>query len=663
MEPGRVVEFIEGRRFITAVVSRPGTNRLQVLSETDREMSVSSGRLMHVAYPGLNPSQSRNDLVRALREISARRARLSEEIGLVELWELLEGEGEEFDYAYLAELCWPAPVNPDQVAAAMRAVFNDGLYFKMGSDRALRHSAEKVEQILLNRSREEQKEKELSEGGEWLRQAWADAPYDEPESRDKTIQILKEMAVFGQDAPDYKLGQKLLERAGLGTDPWKPFDLLVKLGEYSPHQNLEVIREQISLQFPPQVLAEAEEVISRAAWRDEERKDLTDLNILTADSGGARDFDDAVSLETKGDHFCLGVHIADVSAAVRPGTALDLEALERATSIYMPDMRLPMLPECLSEEMLSLRQGLERPAFSLLVDLTDDGEILDYQFTPSVVKIRRQLSYQEVDESVATDLMLIRLRALSKALKARRVAQGALILPLPKLNVYLTPEGELGVSLTLWDNPGRAMITEFMVLANHLAARYLMDNGAACYYRCQDEPTKRVVSGDTDCQELFPCLEQRRFLHKVSWSLEQRPHSGMGLECYTNLTSPLRRYIDLAMQRQVRSVAAGGSHLYSQEDSAALMSRIEIGVGKAMRVQFRRRRYWLLRWFELQGKKEFEALVLEKHPRRWRVYLTELMMDVDLPDRSGLTIKPGDCISVRVQKVVPRDDVLRFELA
>ncbi|MFH1134826.1 MAG: RNB domain-containing ribonuclease [Pseudomonadota bacterium] len=662
MEPGKVVEFIEGQGFLTALVTRLKGAKILVLSETDREMNISQNRVLTIFSSGLNPSAPRNELIRNLKDISSRREALARKVDLREIWDLLEGEGEEFKYPFLAELAFPAPVVADHVAALQRAVFNDGVLFKMRPEAAIRNDAEKVEQITLTRAREDQRERELSEGGGWLSRVWAGDYSDEPDCGDRVIKVLRDMTINGSEAPEYKWGQRLLERAGLGADGLKPFYLLVKMGEMGLHENLDLARAQVPTSFSREVMAEAEGVARAAVWKSQERRDLTGLDVITADSGGARDFDDAVSLEYRDDRLVLGVHIADVSAVIHPGDLLDREALERTTSIYLPDRRIPMLPEILSEECLSLKVGEIRPAFSMLAELNAEGEALNFEFFPSLVRIKRQLSYQEVDSLVEHDPTLSRMFKLSNALKAQRTARGAMIIPLPKLNVFLTPEGEIGVNLTMWENPGRSMISEFMILANHLAARALRDKDAACLFRAQAGPSERLVNTEDDYQNLFLCLQQRRYLSRVAWGLEPAPHSGMGLDLYTNLTSPLRRYIDLIIQRQVRSVVNGGPAMYSVEQMSSTLTLVDATQKRANRLQLKRRRYWLLRYLEVQGRKEYEALVLEKLPHRWRIYLTELMMDADLPQRSGLNLKPGETVLVRIKKIDAREDILRLDM-
>lgn len=647
---------------MTGCISRVKGAKLLVLSENDREMNISTGRVLHCSNSGLKESLPRNEIIKNLQEISLRRREMSRNVNLPELWELLDGEGDEFSYEYLAELAFNGTGEPDHVAAVLRSVFSDGLYFKMRPGSAARNTSEKIEQITQAREKEERKQRELEDGAGWIERIWSGDIYDEPpDCGERIVRLLKDMAVYGQDAAEYKYGLKILEKAGLAAEPLTPFYILVKLGEFDRHENIELRSLNWSIEFDARMLEEAEAVARDFAWKNETRKDLTHLDVITADSGGARDFDDAVSLELKGDRLQLGVHIADVSSVIPVGSGLDDEAFARATSIYMPDMRIPMLPEILSEGCLSLKEGEIRPAFSLLVDLTDEGDVLDFAFTPSLLKVRRQLSYQEVDVLVETDRKLSRMYALSKALKHRRIEAGALIMAIPKLNVYLAPDGEIGVNLTLWENPGRSMISEFMILANQLAARFLNEKHYPCYYRAQKPPAEIVARSDNNCEDLFLCLRQRRYLNRVTWTIKPKPHSGMGLDLYSNLTSPLRRYIDLMIQRQVRAAINGAPPVYAADEMKDRLTVLEATLRKANTLQNKRRRYWLLRYLEAFGRKDYEALVLEKLPNRRRIFLTELMLDAELPAGGADKLESGETILVRIKKVNAREDILKLE--
>jgi len=662
MESGQIVEFIENKNLITGLVTRVKATKFLVLTETNRELSISSSRILHQTRPGLDISRPRAELVNSLKEISSRRTALSEQVNLEELWELLEGEGEEFSYKYLAELALPGPAGPDQIAAVLRAVFADGLYFKMRPASALRHTAERIEQIIITRTQEAKREQELNEGGSWLAKIWADETPDDPACRDHVVQILRDMAIRGSDAAEYKWGQKLLEKAGLSKDPFTPFYLLVKMGEMDKDENLDLIRNQIDTSFPETIWVEAETLARQADSNLENRRDLTGLNALTIDSSGSGDFDDAISLEEKNNQLILGVHITDVSAMVKPGTRLDLEACNLGTSIYMPDRRISMLPEILSEEALSLIEGGVRPAFSVLAEIDESGKVGHYEFVPSLIKVKSQLNYQDVDEAVNTDPTLKKLFAISQALQEGRHNNGALIMPLPTLNVYLSFDGQIRVSLVHWDNPGRAMISEFMILANYLAASVLAEANIPGLFRYQDEPSQRILQGDACEYTLYDCLMQRRYLNRVGWSLEPRPHCGMGLAFYTNLTSPLRRFIDLIMQRQVKSVSTGSEPQYNREQLEELLTYVEPAVKKAQVVQFRRKRYWLLRYLEAQSQRNYEAIFFYSPTNRPRLFIKELMLETELAENSIQKLSPGQEVLARVKKVNAREDVLKFEI-
>ena len=663
MEPGTILEFIEAKRLTTGVVHRVKAGKMQVLTETDREISLTPNRVLAHTGPVLKPELSRAEQIKAVRETASRRKAMSEKLNLAELWELLEGEGAEFSYPALAELALPGRIGPDEVSAVFRAVFDDGLYFKGRPELAVRQGAEQVEQTRLNRERERQQEEELAQGADWLSRIWADETPNPPACRDRVVEVFKAMAVLGPDAPDHKWGQRLLERAELGKDLFLPFQLLVKMGEMSRHENLDLIRCQINTVFPQAVLTETEARIKEAGWLEENRRDLTGLPAMTIDSRGSEDFDDAVSLTEEDGRLVLGVHITDVAAMVRPESFLELEARSRATSIYMADQRITMLPALIVDEVLSLREGEVRPALSMLARLQPDGSVESFEFCSSLIRVKHRLSYPEVDENVHQDPMLARLHQLSQALQKQREAAGALVVPLPTLNIYLQADGQIGVSLIQWNLPGRAMVTEFMILANCLGARLLAEAGVPGLYRYQDEPSQRLIEGPLSEADLFSCLLQRRYSSRVGWGLEPRPHSGLGVGLYTNLTSPLRRYIDLLMQRQIKHLASGQGPFYGAEALAQRLMEIEPVLKRAFDVQNRRRRYWLNRYLEAQGPKEYEALVLQKFPNRWRVFITPLMLETDLATNRDPGLEPGQEVRLRLKKVDARQDVLRFELA
>ena len=175
-----------------------------------------------------------------------------------------------------------------------------------------------------------------------------------------------------------------------------------------------------------------------------------------------------------------------------PHTPLDREAQERATSIYLPERRLPMLPEEISEDVLSLLAHQERRALSFLVTLSPEAEVLDWAIVPSLIKVSRRLTYHEVDALLNQDRTLTILPELTRRLKERRLARGGYELKLPEVWVVFTPQGELQVSVEDQETASRQLVAEAMVLANSLAARFLAEQGIPAVYRSQPEPREPI---------------------------------------------------------------------------------------------------------------------------------------------------------------------------
>ena len=226
-----------------------------------------------------------------------------------------------------------------------------------------------------------------------------------------------------------------------------------------------------------------EEAIHRVA-AEENRLDLSALTMVTIDDETARDFDDAVSLEPaeKGG-FRLGVHIADVSQYVREGRALDREALKRATSTYLVDRVIHMLPPLLSEKLCSLQAGEERLALSVFIDLAANGEVLSSSFHPSLIKVTERLTYRQVAAFLAGETsapfahaavgpMIREMDRLAVMLRQRRLKRGSLDLDMPEARIILD---EAGVPVEIERRRmGRAesLIEEFMILCNEVVASY-----------------------------------------------------------------------------------------------------------------------------------------------------------------------------------------------
>ncbi len=197
-----------------------------------------------------------------------------------------------------------------------------------------------------------------------------------------------------------------------------------------------------------------------ALWPSESsgRKDLTHLPLMTIDGQSTLDYDDAISFEDYGDSCCLGVHIVDVAHYVKKDDPIDREARLRASSIYMPDLKIPMLPPSLAEGFCSLKAGELRPAISLLIHLSKTLEIQDYEIVPSLIRVQRQLTYYDVNTVADTSREIASLCDIAAKFRQKRLADGAVQISLPDINVWIGDSGEISVNRINRESPGRMMV-------------------------------------------------------------------------------------------------------------------------------------------------------------------------------------------------------------
>ncbi|MFC1489495.1 RNB domain-containing ribonuclease, partial [Thermodesulfobacteriota bacterium] len=398
MEIGSVVEYIDSQKIICAVVLDVKKQRLRLLTENNREVNLSSSRLSYRCGTRLELSMGRDKMVDALKEISNRRIELSRYIDTKELWEVLHTEQEWIDLSTMTEFCFPDSPTVDHGSAVVRAFFGNRHYFKFNPDRFFPNSKEQIDHRTAQEKKAERKRRIIQEGGKWLKSVLDDNSPSLPPDKAELIDILKSVYVFGRESTHYTLGKAILKKAG-GDGVEEIFPILDKLGVFDKDENIDIYRYDISTSFPHNVLESAAKLVDlpQNLLKDNKRKDLTRLPLMTIDGQSTLDYDDAISIEDQNGHYRLGVHIVDVGHYIKKGDIIDQEALARGSSIYLPDQKIPMLPSFLAEDLCSLKAGELRPAISVLVNLNRYLDIVDYDIFPSLIQVKRQLTYYDVN--------------------------------------------------------------------------------------------------------------------------------------------------------------------------------------------------------------------------------------------------------------------------
>lgn len=343
--------------------------------------------------------------------------------------------------------------------------------------------------------------------------------------------------------------------------------------------------------------------------RKENRRDLSDWEIVTIDPDTAKDFDDAISLtQDERGHFFLGVHIADVSHYVKPGTHLDQEAYLRCNSTYFPGQCVPMLPEELSNELCSLKPNVLRLTQSILAEFSLEGELIDYQIERTCIKSCKRFSYKEAlavleREKKSSHLPLLeRMVKFCHVLKKKRMERGSIDFSMPEDVIIVDAKGVPERIERVEYDITHQMIEEFMLKANEIAARHLAKQGKKLIYRVHEEPSAESMQdfagfarslgfhlpvnfGREELQKLFqeaknsPLLSQLsisfiRSMRLAAYSPENLGHFGLALDYYCHFTSPIRRYTDLIIQRLLFDELPEGSDVDAVANACSEKERV-----------------------------------------------------------------------------------------
>lgn len=663
--PGTVVEFFEAKELLLGVCLAVKDQRLNVLTENNREMNLVMRRVVSASPGKLNPTHSRDDLVRALKKIRHDRETLAAQVDVEELWSVLEGEAEGYSPQDLAELVFPGAVTDDHVAAVQRVLFADRVYFQFKDGLFSARTAEQVDRRREEIEREAQRERLLEEGAQWVRRVFQAKPGVRHDVFDgDLVERIKDFCLFGQDAENAAFVKELFGRAGIPPQQATAFRFLVRLGVWSENENLYLHQQGLATDFPEEILtaADAGKVRLRSVVAGEERADFRSYEAFTIDSASTRDFDDALSVRPLAeDRWEVAVHIADAAHFVDVDDPVDREAASRVTSIYLPDRRIPMLPPALSEEACSLCLGKDRATLSFLMEVDASGRIHGWSIRPGVVRVSRRLTYDQVDRLVETDPTFKALFHLSERLREQRRERGAVLLPLPEIHISVNDHGMIQLLRYEKESPSQIIVSEWMIAANGIAAAYLAEKDLPAIYRCQAECRPETSQVQSD-YPIFHIYRQRRLFARAELETRPGPHCSLGMNPYTTVTSPIRRYIDLVVQRQIKAALGEGRPAYSEEVLEKILTHVRVQLGKVAFVHRKWTRYWILRYLEQEDIQTLHAIVLDKNAKFAYLLLPDFLMEVHAPLPQEQAVAAGEMVRLKIERLNPRDDLLRVQI-
>lgn len=672
-QPGCIVEFLEDNTPRIAMVLEDSGGKLRLLLPGRRETKLSSSRILPWLGPLLPASISKDEAEKKLEEHQSARRQKKTRISALEAWEMANGEISQAPASWFAELFETEP-DSDLIAACGHALLDCKTHFRFQAPDFLVHDAEYVEKRLAEKKAREEKEAIVSHGSNFLRLLWdvaclkkplpdaADSQMDEGLA-EKIKAMLLERVANPESVQDETLWQMISK--GLPEIQHLPLQLLIAWGQLPKHYNFWLDR--------------ADYARGDDWWRDSEvlvndlvamghNPELPEnpLPFISIDGPKTVDIDDAFHIRRIPEGYELTIALAAPGVYWPFGNPLDSAVSHRATSIYLPEGDLHMLPEALGTDAFSLRAGERRPSLCLTLKLDTNGECLEIQPALATVRLAANLRYADVQkvidnaaeageaENYADQIKVA--HELAGKRENLRISNGAIVMLREEPELVLTQNDD-DVIVTLEREPplrdAQRLVSEMMILAGSAIADWASQEKIPLLYRTQNVALPPEYAGIwEDPAQLSGIIKAL-----VPSSLTTMPanHAALGLKRYAQVTSPLRRYPDLINEAQLASYLVKGQPAWAADDLEEMLINLLPALEAASHVQKFRPRYWKLLYFRQAGDRVWHNGVITDE--------NELFVSVTLP-AENLFVRgkrnlfderaaPGSKIRLRLGKINP----------
>ncbi len=519
------------------------------------------------------------------------------------------------------------------------------------------------------------------------------------------IEPIKNYAIFGSRYNDKAESIELLREIKKKTDfkmltslPESAYKFMFELGLFEEDENLSLLKYNIPTEFSDKVIQLADE-ISEFHYEPEKEPARINLNnhyVFTIDDEYTMDIDDGISIEQNDNGYKVYIHIADVSYYVEKDSLLDKEALSRSTTVYLPIGKISMFPERLSENLMSLVKDKERPALTFMIEFDRDFnriEGTENVITSSIV-VKKRLTFLEAeglimdgetdeeDESpfytkeerkrLHNDLNV--LFNISEKLRQKRLENGAIDFNTPSIKVFVDENKNITIKRMETNLKSHRVIKEMMVLANNIAGSFCINYNIPCIFITQQEPDEPLPFDkrtDLNRKEISEILKRMK---KSEMGTIPMKHSGLGIPVYTHASSPIRRYNDLLIHRQIKSFnnalkkGKSTSSINVDEDLAYNIEEIQIVAAtseqtarETISIEGETRRYWVLKYLEAMIGDVTTAFVIKKINVNYKVLLDNVLTTAVLV--TSEKIEPGMMVDVRIDNVRVKQDNITVKLA
>ncbi len=656
--PHEVVLFRKRKEPSLGIFIRAIGDKLTLFSEEGREVDVDPDKVAFISGVRIEGEFTASEKKLKLRDL---RRDLDEEkqgIDLVTIWQCYEGSGDEVPFDELLSLYFGEKGASDRERIALFwAVDKDDIYFRRGEGGYAPRTPEEAGEIIKKKETEERKKEDLEKALYWAKGVLMGNPPSNGALNEVSgyVDLLRGYVTYLDKFSRSPEAKSFLSEIGI-RDVEGALEFLIKAGAWREDEDPILKRFSIRDDFPDGVEIESDRLIGEGL-PGEGFEDLTGLDIFSIDDENTEDIDDALSIRETDGGTEVGVHISNVAALVPKWSDADEEAGRRGETIYLPEKRIHMFPLRLVKERLSLVEGRERLSLSLFVTFDGENNIKSQRFTNSLIKVRKNMSYPEGSEFFQTDPGGIRMREIALRLRNKRLEAGALIVQLPQLKIRINGDGRIKVEKNYMNSIAHVVVAEMMILMNRMSGRFLKENRIPGIYRSQPEPVPDDVRALDEASPLYP-VRVVKFLRAPRVGLNPEPHMSLGIDVYTQVTSPIRRYTDIIMQRQIVSELLYGEAAYSEEEIENLYPRIEVGIRDKRTIERQRERYWLYKHLRSLEGGEIEGVISSVTDTRASAYLPDYLFETPVSLGSERVPEEGASVRLRVRKVDPLRKIL-----
>lgn len=625
--------------------------RVLVFSEEGKDAEVDFGKI--VLSTGIKFT---NELTQSERKLKLRELRRGLEekrstVDLKTLWECVFDADKELTLEELVELYFGGSNSGDEdVLLLFWAVEKDDLYFKRGEKGYIPRAPKEVEEINLRKEAEKRKALERKAAIKWARSIIDNQETEQEFNFKNYIELIKGYVIHldkFERAPEAK---SFMSEVGI-RDVEGAVEFLIKSGSWREDEDPLFRRLGLKEGFPKKVLEEARRIIEEPDPEDGV-EDLTALDAYSIDDETTEDIDDAISIHESPEGIVVGVHIANVASFIPKWSLLDEEAARRGETIYLPEGDVHMFPPELIKERLSLFSGAPKLALSLLVLFDEKLNIKSYRFSKSRIFVKENLTYNKAEDFFRKTPLGLRLIEIALERRRKRIEAGAFIAQLPDLKIRLGEDGQIRIRKIYMNTTAHTIVAEFMILMNWLSGRFFKERRVPAIFRSQSESVSEEARALDENDPLFP-LKAIRFLKPARVGLSPEPHLPLGLDVYVQITSPIRRYLDMVLQKQIIGELEGQGATYTDGELERLYPQVEVGIREKKMIERARERYWLLKYLKGFERKEITGIVSSLRETGASVYLSEYLIEVPVSLTSDMVLKEGDKINLTVERVDP----------